>query len=197
MLATPDRNWNEGYYVVRSIGKSDQHALDWLRRFRVETYYPMVLEMKKVPKKLLSLSQRRSGIEIKKPQIAPLFPRYIFARLGDTRYSWREIMTTASIGGMVCEGDMPIKVRSELIERIRARENNGAVAGCETVRTMFQVGDGVTVTDGPFASFPGIVERGLDRPIEDLDPQDRIKVAVNIFGRATPVELEIWQVSKH
>jgi transcription antitermination factor NusG len=40
------------------------------------------------------------------------------------------------------------------------------------------------------------VEQGLDVAIEKLDPGMRIKVAVNIFGRATPVELEYWQVAK-
>ena len=195
MLAQTEHH-NDGYYIVRAIGKSDQHAIDWLNRFCIDTYYPLVMEMRKVPRRQLTLSQRRSGIEIKKPQLAPLFPRYIFARMDQAHLSWRDIMNAASIAGMVCDGDLPVRMRPDCIARIRARENCGAVAGTDTLRAIFGIGDDVVVTDGPFASFPGVVEKGLDTPIEDLDPRDRIKVAVNMFGRATPVELEIWQVAK-
>lgn len=186
-----------GFYIVRSSSsKTDQHAIDWLERLRIETYYPKVMEMRKVPRKQLSAAQRRSGVEVKKPQLAPLFPRYMFARLDQAQQSWRDIFKFAGISGMVCNADLPVMVPASLIARIRARENNGVVAGTDSVRALFGIGDEVMVTDGPFASFPGIVERGLDVPIEELDPETRIKVAVNIFGRATPIELEVWQVSK-
>jgi transcription termination/antitermination protein NusG len=194
-VTTPE---DEGFYIVRSTtGRSDQTAIDWLERLGIEVYYPRVMEMRKVPRRKLSASQRRAGVEVKKPQLSPLFPRYIFARFGMARHSWRDIFKFAGISGMVCNGDLPVMVPASLIAKIRARENDGVVAGTDSVRAVFGIGDHVTVTDGPFASFPGIVERGFDISIEELEPNLRIKVAVNIFGRATPVELEVWQVAKH
>ena len=187
---------NDGYYILRSVGRTDKEALAWLDRFGIDTYYPVVMEMRKVPRRQLSATQRRSGVEIKKPQLSPLFPKYIFARMEMAKISWRDLFKFAGLGGMLCEGDLPVKVKPELINKIRARENNGVVAGSDSLKLLFDIGDEVMVTDGPFASFPGIVEHALDCAIEDVDPETRIVVAVNIFGRATPVELEHWQVAK-
>lgn len=185
-----------GWYVVRAVGKSDDAALDGLKRLDIETYYPQVMQMRPVPRKTLSMAQRRSGMVIKKPQLGPLFPRYIFAKFGMAKQSWRDVFKIAGVSGMICEGDLPVRVREALIDTIRTRESGGVVPGSDTLRAVFGIGDKVTVTDGVFASFPGVVEKGIDCAIEDIDPDTRIKVAVNLFGRATPVELEVWQVSK-
>lgn len=184
------------WYIVRSVGKSDQYVLDWLKKLNIVTYYPIVLEMHAVPKKLLSANQRRSGVVIKKPMPVPMFPRYIFTQFDMGRHDWHDAFRFVGVGGMVCEGDRPVWVPDSLIERIKGREHKGIVPGDTTARVVFGVGDQVVVTNGPFASFPGTVEIGLDVPIGELDPNSRIKVAVSIFGRATPVQLEVWQVDK-
>lgn len=189
---TPDRSW----YIVRAVGKSDQQALDGLEFYQIESFYPQVTQMRKMQRRLMSAAQRRSGVEILKPQLGPLFPRYIFARFGMARAGWRDIFKNAGVGGMLCEGNLPVRVTDDLIERIKVRESGNGLTASDTLRVLFNVGDEVMITDGPFASFPGIVENCLDCAIDGLDPDTRIKVAVNLFGRATPVELESWQVAK-
>jgi transcriptional antiterminator NusG len=184
------------WYIVHAIGRPDSQVLEWLQKLKVDFYYPKVLEMRRVPRRQMSGAQRRSGVEVKKPQEAPLFPRYIFTNFDMGRSGWREVFKFAGCGGMVCEGDLPVWIPDGLIVSIKSREHNGMVPGATSVRVLFNLGDEVMVTSGPFASFPGIVERGVDIPIEELDPSTRIKVAVNVFGRATPLDLELWQVDK-
>lgn len=184
------------WFIVQTVGKSDQHAIDWLLRFKIESYYPQILELKSVPRRRLSLAQRNSGIEIMRPQKSPMFPRYIFARLqaGD---DWGEISRFAGIRGLWCEGGVPVRMADEAIEKLKVREHGGeGVPAIQTARIVFGLGETVRVSEGPFAQFNAIVERGLDVPIGELDPETRIKVAVNIFGRLTPTELQLWQVEK-
>jgi transcriptional antiterminator NusG len=133
---------------------------------------------------------------VQAPQEVPLFPRYVFTRFDFRQEAWHSAFDLAGVGGFFCRDGMPVFLPDEDIAKIKRRENNGVISGKDSVRVLFDIGDNVTVTNGPFASFPGIVEQGLDVAIEKLEPSMRIKVAVNIFGRATPVELEYWQVAK-
>ena len=80
---------------------------------------------------------------------------------------------------------MPVPQKE--VDRIRGVIEEGEASPRPTI--TFEIGESVRVTDGPFASFSGIVE--------DVDEDTaRLKVAVSIFGRATPVELEFTQVEK-
>lgn len=185
------------WHVVHCVGKTDRYVIEWLtEKFKFEIYYPVVQEMRPVPRNKLSAKQRQSDIEIMRPQRVPFFPRYVFVRFDMGKDNWREIFKFVGVGGMVCEGHLPVWVSDALITSIRAREVDGAVPGKTLARVIFAVGDEVVVQDGPFASFPGIVERGIDVSIEELDVDTRIRVAVNIFGRPTPVDLDLSQVKK-
>jgi transcriptional antiterminator NusG len=184
------------WYVVQCIRGTDRQALDAFDRFKIRTYHPKILELRPLPRRRMSQSQRQAGMTVMSPTEVSLFPRYVFTHLDLHQPGWHDAFEVAGVGGLLCREGMPIWMPDEVIANIKSRENNGIIAGKDSVRVVFGIGEQVTVTNGPFASFPGIVEEGLDVAIEKLEPNMRIKVAVNIFGRATPVELEYWQVAK-
>jgi transcriptional antiterminator NusG len=184
------------WYISRRMRGTDRKALHFLTQFKIQAYSPTIMELRSMPRRRMSAAQRQSGVSVQMPSEVALFPGYVFTRLDIRQPGWGNAFEMAGIGGLVCRDDMPIWMPDEKIDAIRKCENNGIISGKNSVRAVFGIGDEVMVTNGPFASFPGIVEEGLDCAIENLDPSMRIKVAVNIFGRATPVELEYWQVAK-
>ena len=81
----------------------------------------------------------------------------------------------------------PIPITKEEVDRIMTQVQEGVDGPLSTI--SFEIGEQVRVAEGPFASFSGVVE--------EVDTErSRLKVAVSIFGRATPVELEYNQVEK-
>jgi transcriptional antiterminator NusG len=183
------------WYVVQCGRRTDQQVLDSFDRHGIETYYPRITQFKPLPRRRMSQVQRRSGLVVMQPAEVAVFPRYVFTRFDIQQRQWREAFDHAGVGGIMCHSNMPIWLPEAAIERIRGQVGH-QITTTDTMRVLLAVGDEVIVNNGPFASFPGIVEQGLDIPIEKLDASTRIKVAVNIFGRATPVDLEYWQVSK-
>lgn len=184
------------WHVVQCIGRSDEQALAWLRRRDVEYYYPMMRVMRRVARNKLSRKQRLSGLRPHRPVFMPLFPRYAFVRMDMGHVGWRDVLDFAGIGGLVCANDLPVQVPDSLICELREREVDGAVPGRTPATQVFRVGETVRITSGPFAEFRAVVERLPRQAIEDIDPDTRIRVALNLFGGATPVDLNVAQVAK-
>ncbi|MCM3921421.1 transcription termination/antitermination protein NusG [Frankia sp. AiPs1] len=117
------------------------------------------------------------------------YPGYIYVRMDLTDQSWSAVRNTPGVTGFVGLTNRPSPLRREEVLSILApaapKEKK-----VETVRVQeFEVGESVTVMDGPFATLPATISE------INLDAQ-RLKVLVSIFGRETPVELQFNQVAK-
>tara|TARA_Y100000590_G_C15649910_1_gene988332 strand:- start:881 stop:1411 length:531 start_codon:yes stop_codon:yes gene_type:complete len=115
------------------------------------------------------------------------FPGYVLAKIEMTDETYHLVKNTPKVSGFLGSGSKPSPVSKSEIDRIMHQVQEGIERPKPSI--TFQVGEQVRVSDGPFTSFNGVVE--------DVDEERaRLKVAVSIFGRATPVELEYTQVEK-
>lgn len=204
MRATEGKN--PRWHVVHSAAESDKHVLDWLgpEHFAYDLYYPRVRELRPKPKRQQSQKERRSRFQVMREVLVPFFPRYFFVRFDPAGSLWREHFKFAGVGGMLCHGGHPAPLDERIIDLIRGREVGGAIPGVIPVHQLFrfQVGDKVRINDGPFDGFDGTIDKfmGTDvdtqtgNPIGRLDAMVRIVVLSSLFGRRTPVELEINQI---
>lgn len=153
------------WYLVHTKPKQEQIAFENLTRQGYPCYLP-----------LLSVQKVRRG----KAQVVtePMFARYLFVQLSshDSAPSWAPIRSTLGVSQLVRFGTRPAKVDDELVDLLRQRE--------QTMPTeqLFQPGDTVVVTQGPFA--------GLEAIYQMTDAQERAVVLLTILSQPVSVRMD-------
>jgi len=194
-LSTPDLNTQENkrWYVVHAYSgfeKSVAQALrDRIVRFEMTDRFGEVL----VPTE--EIVEMRSGQ--KRRSERKFFPGYVLVQIathdeaGIPRIdseSWHLIKETPKVMGFIGgTADRPLPIQDAEADRILQRVQEGVEK--PRPKVLFEPGEMVRVVDGPFVDFNGVVE-------EINYEKSRLRVAVLIFGRSTPVELEFGQVEK-
>jgi transcriptional antiterminator NusG len=130
-------------------------------------------------------------LEIRRGQRVPterkFFPGYVLAKMDLDDEIWHMVKNTPKVTGFLGAGNKPSPISEKEAKQLIQQIQEGIERPRPSV--VYDIGEEVKVTDGPFASFNGQVE-------EIDEERGRLKVSVSIFGRATPVELEYSQVEK-
>jgi transcriptional antiterminator NusG len=115
------------------------------------------------------------------------FPGYILIQMDLTDQAWHAVKSINKVSGFLGTKDKPSPISKKEAERLMQQVEEGVETPMSDL--IFEIGEQVKVSDGPFATFSGVVEE------VDSD-KCRLKVSVSIFGRSTPVDLDYTQVEK-
>jgi transcriptional antiterminator NusG len=115
------------------------------------------------------------------------FPGYILVEMELNDKSWYLIKNTMGVTGFLGSKTKPVPLRDEEVSEIV--EQTKEAKAKPVPKIVFKNGESVRIKEGPFKNFSGTIE-------ETNLEKGKIKVMISIFGRATPVELEAWQVEK-
>ena len=171
------------WYVVHAYSGFENKVAESIREQAKQRGLEELFEQILVPKEKVTEVRRGRKVDTERK----FFPGYVLAKMELTDEAYHLIKNTPKVTGFLGTDKKPMPISDAEAERILHQVQEGIDRPKPSV--SFEVGEQVRVSDGPFASFNGTVE-------EVDEGRSRVKVAVSIFGRATPVELEFGQVEK-
>jgi transcriptional antiterminator NusG len=171
------------WYIVHTYSNFEKKVMEDIKKQVIQKHLDELFEQIIVPTE--EVVEIRRGRRIKSER--RFFPGYVLVKVDLTDEAFHLIKNTPKVTGFLGSGLKPVPISDVEANRIL----NQVAEGVEKPKTTihFEIGEQVKVADGPFASFTGQVE-------EVDEERSRLKVAVSIFGRPTPVELEYGQVEK-
>jgi transcriptional antiterminator RfaH len=164
-VTTPiDPRW----YVVQTQPHAEAKAAAHLRRQGFETYVPRILKRRRHARRVDMVA-------------APLFPRYMFVIVDLAAQRWRAIQSTIGVTRLVCNGDQPAAIGTQVIDELRSREDERGFVRLDQ-RPRFAAGDRIRVLEGVFSTCLGLFEGMTDG--------ERVTILLDLLGRKVRVVLD-------
>jgi transcriptional antiterminator NusG len=171
------------WYIVHAYSNFERKVADSIREKAQATGLADLFDEILVPTEKVVEVRRGRKVDAERK----FFPGYVLVKMTMTDEAYHLIKNTPKVTGFLGADNKPMAISEAEANRILQQVQEGVERPKPSV--SFEIGEQVRVADGPFASFNGLVE-------EVDEVRARLKVAVSIFGRATPVELEYGQVEK-
>jgi transcriptional antiterminator NusG len=182
-LQVSENAMSKRWYIVHTYSgheaKAKQSLLERAKTFGREDEFDEVLIPEENIVEIVKGEKRTSKRKF--------FPGYILVRMNLTDDTWHIVKDTPKVTGFVGGGEQPTPIDDEEVARMTQQIKEGAVKPKPKIR--FEEGESVRVISGPFVNFSGFVD-------EVLPEKEKVRVMVQVFGRATPVVLDYMTVEK-
>ena len=181
--AETPRNPNMKWYIIHSYSGFERKVKESL-----ETRVQAFGLQEKIGRVLIpteSVTEVRGGKKYTSERM--FYPGYVLVEMDMDDHVWHVVKSTPRVTGFVGTGQQPTPLSEEEVQHIVYRV--GESKDKPKLKVKFEKGESVRVTEGPFATFQGVVD-------DVNEDRETLKVMVTIFGRSTPVELEFNQVEK-